>query len=310
MNPPPHQTASVTLPASVPRPSSRAIAVADAECQQTLARPLTIDGIGLHCGASISCRLLPAAANTGRIFIRADLEERPEIAASLAAAVPAQLSTLLQQGNASVRTIEHLVAALAGCDIDNCYIELDGPEAPILDGSALPWVEAIAAAGVVRQDSRRQQVAIAQPLTLWEGEAFVTAIPSPVTRYTYGIDFPNCPIGEQWFSWTEAPGQFQAQIAPARTFTTEAQARQALELGLIAGGSLDNAIVCNEREWLTSLRFSDEPVRHKLIDLLGDLSLTGVRWQGHFIAYKASHTLHGRFARQLLASTIGAGAKC
>ncbi|WP_051039945.1 UDP-3-O-acyl-N-acetylglucosamine deacetylase [Synechococcus sp. PCC 7336] len=288
------------MPTFAPNPSSLSAAIASNR-QHTLARPVAVSGTGLHTGAAVTCHLQPAPAKTGRTFVRVDLEGQPAIAASLANAVPAQLSTLLQQGEAQVRTIEHLMAALAGCSVDNCRIELNGPEAPILDGSALPWIEAIAEAGIAAQEAERVQIAIAQPLTVWEGDAFVSGVPSPQTRYTYGIDFANCPIGEQWLSWVEGPEQFREEIAPARTFATEVQARQALELGLIKGGSLESAIVCNEREWLTPLRFSDEPVRHKLIDLLGDLSLAGVRWQGHFIAYKASHTLHGRFAQQLLA---------
>ena len=269
-------------------------------CQQTLARSVELQGVGLHSGAMVNCRLNPASVNSGIRFVRTDLPAQPGVTASLDCATPAQLSTLLRQGEAQVRTIEHLMAALAGCWVDNCQVELDGPEVPILDGSAQPWAIAIAEVGLQGQSGARRAIAIEQPITLWEGEAFVSAVPSPVTRYSYGIDFPNSPIREQWYSWVNSPGTFAQQIAPARTFTTEANARKAMELGLIKGGSLDNAIVCNEDEWLTPLRFDDEPVRHKLIDLLGDLSLTGVRWQAHFLAYKASHTLHGRFARQLI----------
>lgn len=268
--------------------------------QQTLAEPVAVSGVGLHSGTTVTCHLHPATIHSGKYFVRTDLPEQPTVNASLEVATPAQLSTLLQQGEANVRTIEHLMAALAGCRIDNCRIEIDGPEVPILDGSARPWVEAIQAAGLTEQDGSLPLVALDTPVTVWEGEAFVSAVPSPVTRYSYGIDFPDSPIGEQWFSWTESPGVFAEAIAPARTFTTEANARLAQQAGLIKGGSLDNAIVCTETEWLTPLRFENEPVRHKLIDLLGDLSLTGRRWQAHFIAYKASHTLHGRFARELL----------
>ena len=268
--------------------------------QQTLARTVEVSGIGLHSGETVTCQLLPATANSGKCFVRTDLPEQPSVEASLDAATPAPLSTLLQQGKANVRTIEHLMAALAGCGVDNCRIDIDGPEVPILDGSAKPWVEAIQAVGLEQQDGELPLVQLHSPVTVWDGDAFVSAVPSPATRYSYGIDFPNSPIGEQWFSWTESPTAFADTIAPARTFTTEANARMAQEAGLIRGGSLDNAIVCTETEWLTPLRFENEPVRHKLIDLLGDLSLTGWRWQAHFIAYKASHTLHGRFARELL----------
>ncbi|MGK7913801.1 MAG: UDP-3-O-acyl-N-acetylglucosamine deacetylase [Synechococcus sp.] len=269
-------------------------------CQQTLASPVKVSGIGLHSGEIVNCHLHPAPIDSGKFFVRTDLSTQPTIRASLEAAIPAQLSTLLQQGEANVRTIEHLMAALVGCGVDNCRIDIDGSEVPILDGSAKPWVGAIQSVGLIEQDGVRPLVKLEAPVTIWDGEAFVTAVPSPVTRYSYGIDFANSPIGEQWFSWTESPDVFAEAIAPARTFTTEANARLAQQAGLIKGGSLDNAIVCTDTEWLTPLRFENEPVRHKLIDLLGDLSLTGRRWQAHFIAYKASHTLHGRFAKELL----------
>lgn len=268
--------------------------------QQTVATHHSVSGIGLHSGETVTCHLHPAPTNRGIYFVRTDLPGQPSVTASLKSATPAQLSTLLQDGDANVRTIEHLMAALAGCGISNCRIEIDGPEVPILDGSAKPWVDAIQTAGIADQDAENPLVQLQSPLTLWDGDAFVSAVPSPVTRYSYGIDFPNSPIGEQWFSWVDSPTTFAESIAPARTFTTEANARLAQQAGLIKGGSLDNAIVCTDREWLTSLRFENEPVRHKLIDLLGDLSLTGRRWQAHFIAFKASHTLHGRFARKLL----------
>ncbi len=132
------------------------------------------------------------------------------------------------------------------------------------------------------------------------GDAFLSAIPSPRRGYTYGIDFPGSPIGQQWFTWLPDRDLFAHTLAPARTFTRQQDIAPAQAQGLIKGGSLDNAIVCTETAWLTPLRFPDEPVRHKLLDLLGDLSLTGHTWQAHIIAYKAGHTLHGELAQALL----------
>ncbi|MEO1133177.1 MAG: UDP-3-O-acyl-N-acetylglucosamine deacetylase [Cyanobacteria bacterium J06639_1] len=269
--------------------------------QLTLASGVEVTGIGLHSGDRVTCRLHPAEVNTGRVFVRVDLADRPEIPARADATTPAQLSTLLQTpSGASVRTIEHLVAALTGLGIDNCRIELDGAEVPIMDGSARDFVEAIAAVGTKPQAEPKRICPVDRPVAVWEGDAFVSVVPAPATRYTYGIDFANSPIGEQWFSWSASPETFRTDVAPARTFTRERDAELARQHGLIKGGSLDNAIVCTEETWLTPLRFANEPVRHKLLDLLGDLSLTGVTWQGHFIAYKAGHTLHARFARELL----------
>ncbi len=267
--------------------------------QRTLAHPLTCEGIGLHTGQSLRCQLHPADPHTGRIFVRTDLPEAPQIPADLDHLGPAHLSTGLVAGAAQVQTIEHLLAALTGLGIDNCRIELNGPEAPILDGSALPWVEAILKAGIQAQDHPRQSAQINCPVTVWQGEAFVSAIPAPGLRFTYGIDFPDSPIRQQWHSSDLTPQAFVHSIAPARTFAREQDLEPARQQGLIKGGSLDNAIVCHPEGWHTPLRFEDEPVRHKLIDLLGDLSLLGVRWQGHILAYKAGHALHHQLSRQL-----------
>lgn len=267
--------------------------------QRTLAHTLTCEGIGLHTGQSIRCQLHPAAPHLGRIFVRTDLPDAPEIPATLDHLGPAHLSTRLVAGAAQVQTIEHLLAALTGLGIDNCRIELNGPEAPILDGSALPWVEAILTAGIQAQDQLRQLAQIDHPVTVWQGEAFVSAIPAPNLRFTYGIDFPDSPMRQQWHSSDLAAPAFVHGIAPARTFAREQDLEPARQQGLIKGGSLDNAIVCTPEGWHTPLRFEDEPVRHKLIDLLGDLSLLGVRLQGHILAYKAGHALHHQLSRQL-----------
>ncbi|MEN9225587.1 MAG: UDP-3-O-acyl-N-acetylglucosamine deacetylase [Thermostichus sp. HHBFW_bins_43] len=275
--------------------------------QHTLASSISLEGIGLHTGLPIRCTLHPAPANSGRVFVRVDQPGSPTIPAHLGSLAPAHLSTLLQQpGSPSpgsqVQTVEHLLAALYTLGIDNCCIEVDGPELPILDGSALPFVEAIAQAGMLAQEQPALLGVIKEPVTVWAGEAFVSALPHPTARFTYGIDFANSPIGEQWLSWRASGPDFVQSIAPARTFARRQDVELARERGLIQGGSLENAIVCTETEWLGPLRYSDEPVRHKLIDLLGDLSLLGYRLQGHIVAYKAGHALHHRLSEQLLKS--------
>ncbi len=271
--------------------------------QHTLASSISLEGIGLHTGLPVRCTLHPAAVDTGRVFVRVDQPGSPVIPAQLGSLMPAYLSTLLSGGEsegARVRTVEHLLAALYMLGIDNCRIEIEGPELPILDGSALPFVEAIAQAGILAQDQPAPLAVIQEPVTVWAGEAFVSAIPHPGIRFTYGIEFANSPIGQQWLSWPASAADFVESIAPARTFTRQQDAELARQQGLIQGGSLENAIVCTETEWLTPLRYGDEPVRHKLIDLLGDLSLLGYRLQGHIVAYKAGHALHHRFSKQLL----------
>jgi UDP-3-O-[3-hydroxymyristoyl] N-acetylglucosamine deacetylase len=234
--------------------------------------------------------------------VRVDLPGEPEIKAHYASLQQAKLSTRLQNGAAQVQTVEHLLAALAGLGIDNCRIELDGPEVPILDGSSLPFVEAILRAGVVAQSAVRPVGILQCALTVWDREAFVTVTPSAETRYSYGIDFADSPIRDQWFSWAFKAETFVEAIAPARTFTREQDIALAQQQGLIKGGSLDNAIVCTADSWHQPLRFENEPVRHKLIDLLGDLSLMGIHLQAHILAYKAGHALHHQLGQMLLSA--------
>ncbi len=236
----------------------------------------------------------PAPPNSGRYFTC----HGDRIPANLAAVGATAMSTELQAGETVVRTVEHLLAALMASGIDNAEIALDGTEIPILDGSALPWVQAIAEAGIVTQDAPRPSPILDRPVTVWEGDGFVSAIPAPQLRFTYGIEFPTAAIGLQWVTWSPAAGDFAAEIAPARTFALAEWVEGLRARGLIAGASLENAIVCDGRGWLNPpLRFDDEPCRHKLLDSIGDLSLLGVIPQAHIVAFKAGHALHVRFAR-------------
>lgn len=267
--------------------------------QRTLIRSVQVSGVGLHSGEPTSCRFCPADVNTGIYFVRVDLPGSPSIPAHWTQVMPAHLSSALSQGDASIQTPEHSLAALAGLGIDNCRIEVNGPEIPILDGSALPFVEALLSAGIQAQAAPRELALIEEPITVYHKDAFISAIPGPDLRFTYGIDFPGSPIQQQWYSWTLTAGVFVTAIAPARTFTRERDIERAKQQGLIKGGSLENAIVCTEKSWHTPLRFPDEPVRHKLIDLLGDLYLLGIRLQGHVLAYKAGHSLHHELSQHL-----------
>ncbi len=270
--------------------------------QRTLIEPVVVKGIGLHTGQSVQCRLCPAAVDTGRVFARVDLEAQPTISATLANCQPAHLSTLLQEGHTTVQTVEHVLAALIGLGVDNCQIEIDGPELPILDGSAIPFVTAILQAGLQAQSRQRHVGRIRAPITVWHQESFITAIPGSTWQCTYGIDFRHSPIQDQWRSWRYSLTSFVNEVAPARTFSREQDVEWAQQQGLIKGGSLDNAIVCSEDSWYNPLRFVDEPVRHKLVDLIGDLSLLGLYLQGHILAFKAGHQLHHQFARELQTS--------
>jgi UDP-3-O-[3-hydroxymyristoyl] N-acetylglucosamine deacetylase len=272
--------------------------------QQTIAAPFSMSGIGLHSGEQVSVTVSPAPIGSGRYFVYGDAK----IPANTSVVSASQLSTELRQDQSGVRTVEHILSALFGMGVHNASIELDRPELPILDGSALPWVEAIAKVGIAAQVEGDRLVALSDPVTVRRGDSFVTAIPAETLRFTYGIDFPSKAIGEQWFSWsptiTNFAEEFAQEIAPARTFTLAAYIDQARQAGLIKGGSLDNAIVCDGDRWINPpLRFDNEPCRHKLLDLIGDISLLGFLPRAHILAYKASHNLHAEFAIALAKKT-------
>jgi UDP-3-O-[3-hydroxymyristoyl] N-acetylglucosamine deacetylase len=291
----------------------------------TVSNICEFQGIGLHSGVATTVRILPAEPGSGRYFVRVDLPTHPQIPAQIANVSQTTLSTELTADGASVRTVEHLLAALAALGITDARIEVDAAELPLLDGSARVWVDRILQSGIEPAQTHLTSsgtiaVAAAQcgevsspyncdktdgkpfetPVWIQHGDLFVAALPSPVLRFTYGIDFDVAPIGNQWHSWQPDREDFATEIAPARTFGLAHQIEQLRSAGLIKGGSLDNALVCDDRQWLNPpLRFPNEPSRHKLLDLIGDLSLLGKFPQAHFVAYKASHQLHIQLAQRL-----------
>jgi UDP-3-O-[3-hydroxymyristoyl] N-acetylglucosamine deacetylase len=273
--------------------------------QHTLGGEFTRSGIGLHTGLIAQVRVLPAPTGFGRRFVRVDLPNSPEIPAHIDAVSQTMLSTELAVGEAAVRTVEHLLAALVGMGVDNARIEVNEAEAPLLDGSAQEWAGAIAQVGIVTQSSPRSMWSLQSPVWIREGDAFVAALPATELRFTYGIDFDLAAIGNQWHSWSPnadhftVNSSFAAEIAPARTFGLAHQIEYLRANGLIKGGSLENALVCSADGWVNPpLRFPNEPARHKLLDLIGDLSLSDIPI-AHFMAYKASHSLHTQLARSL-----------
>jgi UDP-3-O-[3-hydroxymyristoyl] N-acetylglucosamine deacetylase len=273
--------------------------------QQTIARPFTLSGIGLHSGEQVTVTVSPAPINAGRFFIYGD----QKIPADTSVVKASQLSTELRLNNIGVRTVEHLLSALFGMGVHNACIQLDRSELPILDGSALPWVEKIIEVGIETQLEGDRLIPLLEAVTVSNGDSFVTAVPADSLRFTYGIEYPTKAIAEQWFSWAPEidnfSQKFAAEIAPARTFTLAAFIDQARSAGLIKGGSLDNALVCDQERWINPpLRFENEPCRHKLLDLIGDLSLLGCLPKAHILAYKASHKLHAEFAIALASKQV------
>lgn len=270
--------------------------------RSTLKNAFELSGIGLHLGKQSTVKVMPALPGEGRYFVRVDLPNAPKIPAQIAAVGDTTLSTELSLGTAKVRTVEHLLASLVASGIDDARIEINAEELPLLDGSAQNWCEAIAQAGIqVHQNQSIQAPIIPQePIWIRDHDCFVAALPATQTRFTYGIDFPYQAIGNQWHSWNPAEQDFATEIAPARTFGFAEQIEQLQQAGLIKGGSLENALVCSHHGWLNPpLRFTNEPARHKLLDLVGDLSLLGQLPTAHILAYKASHKLHTQLAKKL-----------
>ena len=266
----------------------------------TVKEKFELSGVGLHFGIDTTVRVIPGKPGAGRYFVRVDLPNLPVIPAQIQTVGETTLSTELVAGDVKIRTVEHLLASLAVCGVDDARIEIDGEEVPLLDGSAKNWCEAIAQVGVTQQTQTTSPLEISEPIWVRDGDAFAAALPAPQTRFTYGIDFAYEVIGNQWHSWNPNLESFTTNIAPARTFGFAEQIEQLKKAGLIQGGNLDNALVCSDSGWVNPpLRFTNEPARHKLLDLVGDISLLGHFPIAHLIAYKASHRLHIMLAKKI-----------
>lgn len=245
----------------------------------------------------------PAPAGHGLVFLRLDHPDRP-IPARLDSAATFDFATTLTAGGVSVGTVEHLLSAAVGAELDNCRIELEGSEIPILDGSALPFVRLFHAAGFERQDALVRPFAPTQPVEVTRGDRSMRFQPGgPGLRITYEIDFAHPVVGRQQLTIAIQPGEYASSIAPARTFGFVREVESLRARGLARGGSLHNAVVLDDTGVTSGpLRFRDEFVRHKILDLLGDLALLQHPLSGHIYARKAGHALHIEFARALAAA--------
>lgn len=267
----------------------------------TLASAVQRSGVGLHSGQQASVRLQPCEKD-GLWVGWLDHPERPLMRLRPDQVSETQLCTALRLDQARLATVEHLLAAVAGVGITALEIWVSGEEIPLLDGSSLPWVEAIAEGGLVALGRRPPLPTLTAPITLHQGLGFVTALPAEQPRLAAAIEFPQPAIGRQTFSLALSPRSFVEELAPARTFGFREQVEQLRSAGLIRGGALDNALVCDGAQWLNPpLRFPDEPVRHKLLDLLGDLALVGLP-RAQVFAYRGSHGLHTALAAALAAA--------
>ncbi|MEB3196706.1 MAG: UDP-3-O-acyl-N-acetylglucosamine deacetylase [Candidatus Sericytochromatia bacterium] len=264
----------------------------------TLAAPVAFEGTGLHTGARVAMRIEPAQVACGIHFSRVDLPGEPTVPALTARVATTRLATTLVAGQAAVATTEHLMAALWGLGISDAFIRLEGPEVPMLDGSALPFVNAIREVGVIALSAPRP-VRDFTAQGVGEGQSALSVVPHPETVLTVAIDYGRPPLRPTLFHFVFSPALFASQLAPARTFALEEDLPFLREAGLIRGASLDGGILVGRDGFSSPLRFPDEMARHKALDLLGDLALLGVWWRGHVVAVKAGHTLHHRLASLL-----------
>ncbi len=267
--------------------------------QRTLRKQIRLEGIGLHTGYPVELKLVPAPANTGIIFRRTDLKNF-EIEATRAHVARVSYATTLMKKGVMIATVEHLLSSLYGLGIDNLYVDLNSLEVPILDGSGRRFMDEIESAGVVDQDELRRYILIDKAIEVRHGDKVAGVYPDPVPRATYIIDFEHSAIGKQSIHVELTPESYRREIGTARTFGFMADVEYLKRCGLIRGGSLDNAVVLDENGIMNNhLRFPDEFVRHKLLDLLGDISLIGHPIIGHLYAEKAGHAIHAALADQM-----------
>ncbi|HUA38064.1 MAG TPA: bifunctional UDP-3-O-[3-hydroxymyristoyl] N-acetylglucosamine deacetylase/3-hydroxyacyl-ACP dehydratase [Candidatus Sulfopaludibacter sp.] len=270
--------------------------------QQTLNRPASFSGIGLHSGNRVNMTILPAPANSGVRFRRVDLEGRPEIEARVDNVAETTRSTTLARGNVKIHTVEHVLAALAGYGIDNAIIELDSNEPPIADGSSREFCKIIQTAGIVPQAEKREPYSPTEPIELETGETVMTLFPDEGFKIT-------CTSADkkgrftQFYSTEITPKTWEHELSHARTFCFYEEIEHLIKNNLIKGGSLENAVVIRDDAVLTTepLRYPEEFVRHKMLDMVGDLSLLGRPVRGHLIAVRPSHAANCEMVRQIFA---------
>ena len=269
--------------------------------QKTISRNIEISGIGLHTGVEVNLTLKPAPPNTGYIFVRTDLDNF-EIPASVEYISHCSYATTLLRKGVLLSTCEHLLAALRGSNVDNCFIELDNIEIPIMDGSSENFIELIEKAGISEQNSRRRFLQIKQKVKFEQGDRKMSVEPAEKYEIECLIDFPHPFIRKQVFNFVLENGSFGREIASARTFGFTAEIEMLRKANLALGGSLDNAIVLTPDGMLNKspLRYSDEFVRHKILDIIGDLALIGMPILGKIKAEKSGHSVHASLMSKLL----------
>ncbi|MDR0676037.1 MAG: UDP-3-O-acyl-N-acetylglucosamine deacetylase [Elusimicrobiota bacterium] len=268
--------------------------------QQTIARECFFSGIGLHTGNRTTLNFKPAPEDFGIRFIRIDLPNKPEIIANINNVIGVTRGTTIANGNARVHTIEHIMATLNAMGIDNIIIELDNNETPVGDGSAIPFVETLKNAGVICQSKERQYITLENPIKFVKGDTELVILPSDSLEISCTISYEHPILKTQFLHFSLEKDDFIKEIAPARTFCFDYEIEYMKKEGLAKGGNLDNAIVIGEKKVHNKeLRFCDEFVRHKILDLIGDIYLLGKPIKGHIIAIKCGHAVNIEFAKEI-----------
>ena len=270
--------------------------------QKTLAGKAKYEGIGLHSGEQTSMTFCPAEENTGIYFQRIDLPGQPKIPALVESVFDTSRSTNIALGDAQVLTVEHVLAALRACEVDNCLIELKGIEPPVADGSSREFIRMIESCGIIEQESTVSTRSLENPVYLSLGDIHLIALPSDEYRISYTLHYPETQaIKSQYISLLINEENFKKEIADCRTFSLYHEVSYLIDKGLIKGGSLENAVVIKDDAIMSKegLRFFDEMVRHKVLDLIGDLSLVGFPFKAHIIAICTGHATNVAFAKKI-----------
>jgi UDP-3-O-[3-hydroxymyristoyl] N-acetylglucosamine deacetylase len=273
--------------------------------QRTLSTSISCEGIGLHSGKPVRMTLKPAPAGTGIMFIRTDLGHA-EVKAIAANTAATSYATTLCQNGVSIQTVEHLLATFAGLNIDNTYVEIDSDEVPIMDGSAMPFVKIVVEAGIESQDALQPVMKVIKPIFVREGSKQLAIWPAESASVSYFIDFNHPMLKEQSLSYQPSEEAFLREVSSARTFGFLSDVKTLQANGLAKGASLNNAVALDHESVINEegLRYQDEFVRHKILDLVGDLSLVGMPIIGHIVAHKSGHGLNAQMVGKLLGSTL------
>lgn len=271
--------------------------------QRTLKKQVSFSGVGIHTGKEVMLRFCPAAPNSGIVFQRVDLPGKPTIPAAVEYVQDTSRSTTIGIGECSVQTVEHVLAALSAYQIDNLCIQVTEGEPPIGDGSSQIFVDMIEEAGIEEQEATKTIARLKAPVHFTSGQTHLVALPADELRISYTLHYPNTPVIRcQYLSLVISPKTFKEQIASCRTFALYEEITYLMEHGLIRGGSLENAVVIKDNVVFSKegLRFPDEMVRHKILDLVGDLSLVGFPFLAHVIAIRAGHAANVGLGKELI----------